>query len=191
MTGKVEHNGTVMGEKGDLYVFIRVAPDSKFSRQGSDILYTASIPLTTAILGGEIAVPTLDGNVKVKVSTGTGTGETITLGGMGMSKINSRRGAKGDLKVEFKVSMPKYLSANQRTYVEMLADEMGDKTARRVMNLGKTADEKATSAKEKKEGFLKSAWHNITGKHEEGMSSDEMTAKEKEDEEKRKASGSG
>ncbi|RDI83761.1 hypothetical protein Vi05172_g6301 [Venturia inaequalis] len=183
LTGKVEHSGTVMGEKGDLYVFIRVAPDSKFSRQGSDILYTASIPLTTAILGGEIAVPTLDGSVKVKVPTGTGTGETMTLGGMGMSKINSRRGAKGDLKVEFKVSMPKYLSANQRTYVEMLADEMGDKTARRVMNLGKTADEQATSAKEKREGFLKSAWHNITGRHEDGTT--------KEDEENKKASGSG
>lgn len=187
LTGKVEHNGTVMGEKGDLYVFIRVAPDSKFSRQGSDILYTASIPLTTAILGGEIAVPTLDGNVKVKVPTGTGTGETITLGGMGMSKINSRRGAKGDLKVEFKVSMPKYLSANQRTYVEMLADEMGDTTARRVMNLGKTADERATSASEKREGFLKSAWHNITGKRED----ETTTTKEKEDEDKKKASGSG
>lgn len=184
MTGQVEHSGTVMGEKGDLYVFIRVAPDSKFSRQGSDILYTASIPLTTAILGGEISVPTLDGNVKVNVPTGTGTGESITLGGMGMSKINSRRGAKGDLKVEFKVSMPKYLSANQRTYVEMLADEMGDQTARRVMKSGRTAEEKAKSANEK-EGFLKSAWHNIRGKHEDD------TAKEKEDEEKKKASGSG
>jgi molecular chaperone DnaJ len=186
LTGHVESEGNVQGEKGDLYVFIRVAPDSKFSRQGSDILYTASIPLTTAILGGEIAVPTLDGNVKVKVPTGTGTGEIITLGGLGMSKINSRRGAKGDLKVEFKVSMPKYLSANQRTYVEMLADEMGDKTARRVMNLGKTAEEKA--ANEKREGFLKSAWHNITGKHEDG-SKDESATKEKEDEEKKKASG--
>jgi molecular chaperone DnaJ len=197
MTGHVEHDGKVEGEKGDLYVFIRVAPDSKFSRQGSDILYTASIPLTTAILGGEIAVPTLDGNVKVKVPTGTGTGEVITLGGMGMNKINSRRGAKGDLKVEFKVSMPKYLSANQRTYVEMLADEMGDKTARRVMNLGKTNEEKAAKAeKEKKEGFLKSAWHNITGKHEDGTKEDTTTSsepatKEKEDEEKKKATGSG
>jgi molecular chaperone DnaJ len=192
MTGHVEHDGKVDGEKGDLYVLIRVAPDSKFSRQGSDILYTATIPITTAILGGEIVVPTLDGNVKVKVATGTGTGDVLTLGGMGMSKINSRRGAKGDLKVEFKVSMPKYLSANQRTYVEMLADEMGDKTARRVMNLGKTAEEKA--AKEKKEGFLKSAWHNITGKHADDTTTtttSEPTAKEKEDEEKKKATGSG
>lgn len=122
--------------KGDLYVFIRVAPDSRFSRNGADVLYTATIPLTTALLGGEVMVPTLDGEVKVKVATGTGTGDRVTLGGMGMRRLGSgRRAGSGDLKVEFKIGMPKYLSANQRTILEMLADEMGDKTAKRVMNL--------------------------------------------------------
>ena len=123
--------------QGDLYVFIRVSPDSKFSRSGSDVLYTASIPLTTAVLGGEVKVPTLDGEVKVKVATGTGTGDKIILGGMGMKKLGGRRGVTGDLRVEFKVAMPKYLSTNQRTIIEMLADEMGDKSAKRIMNLGK------------------------------------------------------
>ena len=123
---------------GDLYVFIRVSPDSKFSRLGADVLYTASLPLTTALLGGEVTVPTLDGEVKVKVATGTGTGDKITLGGMGMRKLNSRRNASGDLRVEFKVAMPKYLTSNQRTILEMLADEMNDGSAKRVMNLGKS-----------------------------------------------------
>lgn len=123
--------------KGDLYVLVRVATDPKFSRSGSDILYTASIPLTTAILGGEVKIPTLDGNVNVRVATGTATGDKITLGGKGMKKIESRRGGVGDLKVEFKVQMPKYLSANQRTIVEMLADELDDKTAKRIMNVGR------------------------------------------------------
>lgn len=122
-------------QRGDLYVFIRVAPDARFSRSGADVLYTASIPLTTALLGGEVQVPTLDGEVKVKVPTGTGTGDRITLGGMGMKRLGGRGPASGDLRVEFKVSMPKYLSANQRTILEMLADEMGDKTAKRIMNL--------------------------------------------------------
>lgn len=120
---------------GDLYVFVRVAADAKFKRSGSDILYTASIPLTTAMLGGEVTIPTLDGQVNVKVNTGTSTGDKMTLGGMGMKKLGSRRGGAGDLKVEFRVAMPKYLSANQRTIVEMLADEMGDKTAKRIMNV--------------------------------------------------------
>ncbi|KAJ5907694.1 HSP40/DnaJ peptide-binding [Penicillium taxi] len=127
-------------QPGDLYVTIRVAPDHRFSRSGSDILYTASIPLTTALLGGEVTIPTLDNEVKVKVATGTGTGDRITLSGMGMKKLGggrSRFTPTGDLKVEFKVTMPRYLTGNQRTILEVLADEMGDKTARRTMNFSK------------------------------------------------------
>jgi molecular chaperone DnaJ len=127
-------------QRGDLYVSIRVAPDHRFSRSGSDILHTATLPLTTALLGGEVTVPTLDGEVKVKVATGTGTGDRITLSGMGMRKLGGRSrnfSATGDLRVEFKVQMPKYLNANQRTILEVLADEMGDKSAKRTMNVGR------------------------------------------------------
>ena len=130
-------NPAAQSTRGDLYVFIRVAADPKFSRSGADVLVTASIPLTTAVLGGEVIVPTLDGEAKVKVPPGTGTGDKVTLGGMGMPKLGGRRNLSGDLRVEFKVGMPKYLSTNQRTILEMLADELGDKTARRVMNIGK------------------------------------------------------
>lgn len=130
-------NPDARSQRGDLYVLVRVATDPKFSRSGSDILYTATIPLTTALLGGEVKIPTLDGEVNVKIATGTGTGDKITLGGKGMKKLQRRRGESGDLKVEFKVSMPKYLSANQRTIIEMLADEFDDKTAKRIMNVGK------------------------------------------------------
>lgn len=122
-------------QRGDLYVFVRVAKDPKFRREGSNILYTANIPLTTALLGGTVNVPTLDGSVNVKVATGTNTGDKMTLSGMGMKKLGVRRGGMGDLKVEFRVSMPKYLSANQRMIAEMLAEEMGDKTAKRIMNV--------------------------------------------------------
>lgn len=134
------------GVNGDLYVFVRVAPDQKFRRAGSDILYTASIPFTTALLGGEITVPTLDGQVNVKVATGTSTGDKMTLTGMGMKKLSGRRGGSGDLKVEFRVNMPKYLSANQRTLVEMLADEMGDKNAKRVMMKSRPTADSATGS---------------------------------------------
>lgn len=129
-------NPNARSTRGDLYVFIRVAPDSKFGRSGADVLYTASIPLTTAILGGEVTIPTLNSDVKLKVNTGTGTGDKVTLSGMGMPKIGGKRNAAGDLRVEFKVAMPKHLSANQRTILEMLADEFGDKNAKRIMNVG-------------------------------------------------------
>ncbi|TGO36768.1 hypothetical protein BHYA_0115g00170 [Botrytis hyacinthi] len=154
-------------QPGDLYVLVRVATDPKFSRSGSNILYTATIPFTTALLGGEVKIPTLDGDVSVKVATGTGTGDKITLGGMGMKKLEGRRGGNGDLKVEFKVNMPKYLSANQRTIVEMLADEMDDKTAKRIMNVGRSSSSSPSSPSNteennKQEGFLKSVWHKFT-----------------------------
>jgi molecular chaperone DnaJ len=132
-------NPDARSQPGDLYVLIRVATDPKFKRSGSDVLYTATIPLTTAMLGGEVKIPTLDGDVNVKVATGTGTGDKITLGGMGMKKLSGRKGGSGDLKVEFKVQMPKYLSANQRSIIEMLADEMDDKTAKRIMNVGRSS----------------------------------------------------
>ena len=119
-------------------MLVKVAGDSRFNRAGSDILYTASIPLTTAILGGEVAIPTLGEDVKVRVATGTNTGDKMTLSGKGMAKLGARRGGFGDLRVEFRVAMPRYLTANQRTIVEMLADELGDKTAKRVMGLNKS-----------------------------------------------------
>ncbi|EAW14037.1 putative mitochondrial DnaJ chaperone (Mdj1) [Aspergillus clavatus NRRL 1] len=164
-------------QRGDLYVSIRVAPDHRFSRSGSDILYTASIPLTTALLGGEVTIPTLDGEVKVKVATGTGTGDRITLSGMGMKKLGGRpRGytPMGDLKVEFKVAMPKYLTANQRTILEVLADEMNDKTARRMMEVGKDGTPSDASGDSNQSGgFLKSAWQKLmnSAKHGDGESS--------------------
>jgi len=55
---------------------------------------------------------------------------------MGMKRLSGGgRNSSGDLRVEFKVNMPKYWSANQRTIIELLADEMDDKTAKRIMNL--------------------------------------------------------
>merc|ERR1712072_254961 len=163
--------------------------------------------------GGEIRIPTLDGEVKVKVGTGTGTGDKITLSGMGMKRLSSRRGNNGDLRVEFKVQMPKYLSANQRTIIEMLADEMGDQNAKRVMNLGqikteaengsndnKTPDGSSGSTAEdhKSEGFLKNMWHNFTGQHEQEQQQqqrkggkEEGKGNGSEGEEPKKASGSG
>ena len=189
--------------QGDLYVFIRVSPDSKFSRSGSDVLYTASIPLTTAVLGGEVKVPTLDGEVKVKVATGTGTGDKITLGGMGMKKLGGRRGATGDLRIEFKVAMPKSLSTNQRTILEMLADEMGDKTAKRIMNLTPFSSSSSPSSEpssppprssadaHRNEGFLKSAWHKLTHQHDDIIDDKSKSGEKNNEEEPKKASGSG
>lgn len=188
----------VRSQRGDLYVFVRVAKDPKFTREGSNILYTANIPLTTALLGGQVSIPTLDGSVNVKVATGTNTGDKMTMTGMGMRRLGARRGGTGDLKVEFRVNMPKYLSANQRTIVEMLADEMGDKTARRVMNVSSQPSSTDPNDPEshKNEGFLKSMWHNFTNhpahqnKGDAKSSSHSASSKDNKDEQKKKVDDS-
>ncbi|KAJ6090511.1 DnaJ [Penicillium sp. IBT 16267x] len=178
-------------QRGDLYLTIRVAPDQRFTRNGSDILHTATIPLTTALLGGEVTIPTLEKEVKVKVATGTGTGDQITLSGMGMKKLGGGRSSRfsptGDLKVEFKVAMPKYLTGNQRTILEVLADEMNDKTARRTMTFSKDSPPTDTADK-KDEGFLKSVWHRLMDKDGGSKSKSESDVKkdtkDKKDEKK-------
>ncbi|KAL7629054.1 mdj1 protein precursor [Parahypoxylon ruwenzoriense] len=204
VTGGSADAGTRVA-RGDLYVFVRVASDPKFKRAGSDILYTATIPLTTAMLGGEVTIPTLDGEVNVKVVTGTSTGDKITLAGMGMKKLGARRSNSGDLKVEFRVTMPKYLSANQRTIVEMLADEMGDKTAKRIMNVKMPGSDSSPHREARKdedpamhrnEGFLRSIWHNLTNhpahqNPEQQAPGEHKKPDEKDESKKESGSGSG
>jgi molecular chaperone DnaJ len=113
--------------------------------------------------------------------------------------------------VEFKVQMPKYLSVNQRTIVEMLADEMGDQNAKRVMNLNQFRDSPPPSGsspsgpgasktdEHKNEGFLKNMWHSMTGQHDQLDNQQQQQEKGKnsnntqddEEEPRKKASGSG
>ena len=94
--------------------------------------------------------------------------------------------------------MPKYLSVNQRTIIEMLADEMGDQNAKRVMNLGKYKEDAPSSSGSGKdhenEGWLKNAWHNITGQHDDidqAKGQQKKSSEGEQDEEPKKASGSG
>ncbi|KAK6502131.1 hypothetical protein TWF506_002731 [Arthrobotrys conoides] len=157
--------------RGDLLVHIRVQAHPNFSRSGADVLYTATIPMTTAVLGGKIKIPTLKGDVELNIPAGTTTGDRITIAGKGMSKLTSRKGAYGDLKVEFRVSLPKALTASQRTLLELLADELGDHQAKRIMNVSdlmKEANSKTESkdSGDAKEGFLKRAFHRFTHPHD-------------------------
>ncbi|KAL7275219.1 mdj1 protein precursor [Rhizina undulata] len=189
----------VRTRRGDLIVHIRVAPHKSFGRKGADILYTATIPFTTAILGGTVKIPTLDGEVELRVPTGTNTGDKITMTGMGMPKLESGGRGVGDLKVEFKVNMPKSLTTSQRTLLEMLADEMKDKSARRVMDLHKYREEteaakkneESSSQEHKNDNFLKRAWDRLTHHNEDGDSNKPSSGGSDHHEPPKKASGSG
>ncbi|SJX62439.1 related to MDJ1-heat shock protein [Sporisorium reilianum f. sp. reilianum] len=111
------------GTPGSLYVRINVAPSRIWRRQGSTLFYPATIPFHTAILGGKVRVPTLDGPVEVRVPAGTQVGEEMILPGRGVPSP-TRRGQKGDLMVQFEVSMPRSLTKRQREILQQYADEV-------------------------------------------------------------------
>jgi molecular chaperone DnaJ len=63
--------------------------------------------MTTAALGGNVIVPTLEGSTQIKVPQGTTTGDGVTLPGQGIVNVEGRAGTKGDYRIDFKVNMPK------------------------------------------------------------------------------------
>lgn len=86
-------------------VRIRVAPSKDFKRQGSNLHHDAKIPMHTALLGGKVRIPTLDGQVDVRVPTGTQPGEEMVLKTRGVPRVYG--GENGDLFVKFNVVLPR------------------------------------------------------------------------------------
>jgi molecular chaperone DnaJ len=100
------------GPRGDLYVVLQVTPHPVFAREDDNVLCELPIPLTTAILGGEVQVPTLTGPVAMKVPAGTQSGKTFRLRGKGFP--NLRGLGMGDQLVTVRVETPVRLNEKQR-----------------------------------------------------------------------------
>ena len=120
------------GPRGDLYIFISVAPHELFERDGLDLLCTVPVPMHTAALGGAIEAPCLMGGencdgeckIEVKVPEGAQTGRTLRVKGRGMPSLRSRE--RGDLVVELFVETPTKLTARQKELMRELAGLCGD-----------------------------------------------------------------
>lgn len=98
------------GPPGDLYVRVNVKPSSVFRRQGTNIYHDAKVPLHTALLGGRVRIPTLEGDVEVRVREGTQNGEEAVLKGRGLKSVFGHRGGdRGDLVVGWKIQIPRYV----------------------------------------------------------------------------------
>ncbi|KAK9466169.1 hypothetical protein V1512DRAFT_209252 [Lipomyces arxii] len=119
--------------RGDLYVRIRVEPHKDFTRDGANLMYTASIPMTTASLGGRVKIPTLDGEADLNVPAATQPGTVVTMTGKGLPVLQSRN-RFGDMRVTFKVNTLRPTTTDQRELLEQLADAFNDKSARRTAN---------------------------------------------------------
>lgn len=108
------------GEKGDLYVHIRVKADKKFTREGDIILSEEHVSMIDATLGTEIEVPTVDGTVRMKVPAGTQSGTDFKLSGHGVPHMNSDR--RGPHIVSIIVDTPTKLSRKQKQILESFKD---------------------------------------------------------------------
>ena len=113
------------GPPGNLYVVIDVAPHPIFDRYGDDILCEVPITITTAALGGEIEVPTLDGKARLKIPAGTSSGQIFRLKGKGI--VNRRGYGRGDQHVRVIVETPQKLNRQQRQLLEELSASTGDR----------------------------------------------------------------
>lgn len=111
--------GALGGQPGDLYLRVSVEPDPRFRRDGDNLTVTAEVDMFTAMLGGEIIVPTLGRDVAVKIAPGTQSGQRLRVRGKGMPKLK-RKGEFGDLYVLIHITVPASLTAEQRRLVDEL-----------------------------------------------------------------------
>jgi len=111
------------GETGDLYVFVSIRPHRFFQRNGADIHCRIPIVMTTAALGGEIEVPTIDGmRTKLKIPAGTQSGHQFRLRGKGMV-VFRKPSARGDMYVEVLVETPMNLTKHQQELLKQFESD--------------------------------------------------------------------
>jgi curved DNA-binding protein len=107
------------GRRGNLYLRVRIAPHPRFERKGDDLATTVRVPLTTAVLGGEARVPTLEGDVGIKIPSGTPPGRSFRLRGKGLPRLG-KGGERGDILASLAIDLPSRLSSRQKELFEEL-----------------------------------------------------------------------
>lgn len=111
------------GSRGDLYITFRIEPDKMFARDGDNLLLTATTDMYTLLLGGEVTLPALDGNVRMTIKAGTPPDSKLRLKGKGFP-IYKREGERGDLIVTLKMRMPA-LNERQKSLLKEIKELEG------------------------------------------------------------------
>lgn len=109
----------IQNQKGDLYLLIRVADDPRFEVKGNDLHTEVAVDLYTAVLGGEVTIQTLSGNVVLTIPAGIQPGQSIRLAGKGMPRLKYPNDM-GDLFAHIKIKIPQNLSQRQRELFQEL-----------------------------------------------------------------------
>ena len=107
------------GVPGDIQVYIEEEDHKTFVRDGNDLIYNLLLDFPTAALGGEIDIPTIEGNtLKIKIENGTQPGKTMRLRGKGLPAVQGYGNGRGDLVVNISVYIPKTLSHDEKKAIE-------------------------------------------------------------------------
>lgn len=110
------------GPQGDLYIFLSIRPHEFFQRDGADLFCRVPVSMTTATLGGDIEVPTIDGKkARVPLPEGTQTGKQFRLKGKGMPVLRSNQ--HGDMYIQVSVETPVNLTKRQKELIRAFEDE--------------------------------------------------------------------
>jgi molecular chaperone DnaJ len=117
--GEAGRNG---GPAGDLYVEINVRPHPIFEREGDDLSCEVPLSFATAVLGGAVNVPTLEGEVSLKIPAETQSGRVFRLRGKGVKPV--RGGTQGDLYCRVMVETPVNLSSEQRELLKQFDESL-------------------------------------------------------------------
>ena len=106
------------GPKGDLYIVVNVKRHDIFQRQDNEIILDLDLTPAQAVLGDNLKVPTLSGEVKLKIPSGTQTGDVLRLKGKGMPEM-TRPNVKGHQHVRINVKMPKPNGKTRKMWQEL------------------------------------------------------------------------
>ena len=112
------------GVNGDLLVLIEEEEHKDFIRQESNLVYNLMLDMPTAVLGGQVQIPTLTGDVKITITPGTQPGKVLRMRGKGLPRIDQygRNYGVGDLLINVGVYIPEKLSKDERALIEKLQD---------------------------------------------------------------------
>jgi molecular chaperone DnaJ len=127
--------GKFDGPHGDLYIVLSVKPHVFFERHGNDLHCVVPISFPQAVLGDEIEIEGIDGEVTLKIPEGTQSGKEIRLRGKGVPHLNES--GRGDVVVQLMVQIPRKLSKAQRELVKQLQESMAIEnkpTSRSLLN---------------------------------------------------------
>ncbi|PLS30955.1 molecular chaperone DnaJ [Bifidobacterium margollesii] len=124
--------GECGGTAGDLYIDVRVEPDKTFVRDGDDLHCWIEVPMSWAVLGHDFELDTFDGKRSIDIPAGTQQDDTVTVDGLGVTKLRSTKGERGDIIAHIVVHIPTKLTDDERDLIERFAAQHDNGAAHKV-----------------------------------------------------------